>query len=71
MIRVQTTPVAVCDVCRLLDNDLTFKYCFYCGLCDSWICEKDNNDWWRRAQAFYKRRIEPTFKGDPNYKVNV
>jgi hypothetical protein len=67
MIKVQTTPLVVCDVCRILESDLTLKYCDYCGLCDSWICKQDQEAWWRRTKAFWKRRVEPNFRGDPNY----
>lgn len=70
-IRVETRPLVVCDVCRLLDNDLVLKYCGYCKLCDSNICDADVHNWWRRARAFYKRRVEPTFRGDPNYKTGT
>lgn len=69
MIRVETVPTVVCDVCRLVDGDLSLKYCYYCSLCDSWICERDNNNWWRRGKAFLIRKLEPGFKGDPSYKV--
>jgi hypothetical protein len=32
---------AICDVCRLVDRDVSYKMCFYCSLCDSNICERD------------------------------
>jgi hypothetical protein len=69
MIRVQTTPLMVCDVCRLLDADVVLKYCVYCKLCDSWLCANDKTDWWRRGKAFLKRKLESNFRGDPNYKA--
>ena len=31
----------VCDVCRLLDNDLSLKICSFCQFCSAWICEND------------------------------
>jgi hypothetical protein len=37
--------VAICDVCRLLRGDLTYKMCSYCSLCDSEICEYHNQIW--------------------------
>jgi hypothetical protein len=60
----------VCDVCRLLEGDVTPKVCGYCKLCDSNICQADMNNWWRRGKAALKRRLEPNFKGDKNYQVN-
>lgn len=69
MIRVNE--LKICDVCRLLDGDITPKICFYCGFCDSHICDADGLRWDRRARAFWKRRVEPTFKGDPNYQTNT
>ena len=71
MIQVQQGPLYVCDVCRILDGDLTPKVCHYCGLCDSLICLADENNWWRRGKAFLRRKLEPSFKGDPNYKVDA
>ena len=60
----------VCDVCRLIDNDETPKACAYCSLCDSYICQRDQSDWWRRGKAFLKRRLEKGFRGDPNYRTD-
>ena len=69
MIRVNE--LVPCDVCRLLDGDLTPKNCFYCAFCDSNICQEDGLRWDRRARAFLKRKFEATFKGDPNYQTNT
>lgn len=52
--------IAVCDVCRLIDGDITHKYCFYCSFCDSEICMADANDWGRRAHAKALRMWEKT-----------
>lgn len=41
----------ICDVCRLLDRDLRVKLCFYCPVCDAWICEDDLDKWQRRGRA--------------------
>lgn len=60
---VQTLPMRVCDVCRLVDGDLILKPCAYCGLCDSWICQEDQNRWGRRAKAALKRKLEQGYKG--------
>jgi hypothetical protein len=65
---IQTnTEVRMCDVCRLLDFDTTSKQCSYCGLCDAWICQSCNPQWGRRLKAAVKRKLEPGFRGDPNY----
>jgi hypothetical protein len=32
-----------CDVCRLVDGDVTPKKCFYCSFCKAWLC--DNCKW--------------------------
>lgn len=57
----------VCDVCRLLDEDTELKNCGFCGLCDSWICQADQTNWSRRLRAFYKRRVEPLYRGQLDY----
>jgi hypothetical protein len=67
---IQTVQMTICDVCRLLDFDCTLKLCSYCSLCDARICAADNNRWDRRFRAFIKRKLEPGFRGDPNYKIN-
>lgn len=61
----------VCDVCRVVDGDVTPKECFYCGFCKAWIC--DNCKWHlpKRAKAMTifasraVRRIHPDDK-DPD-----
>lgn len=71
-IQVQELIPHVCDVCRLIDQDLSLKPCGYCGLCDAYICKEDT-DWKnfrvasRRIRAFYRRKLEPDFKGNPDY----
>lgn len=45
----------VCDVCMLIDKDLTAKECTYCERCDAHICREDINRWDRRAAAMTKR----------------
>lgn len=67
--------VRACDVCRLLDFDCTPKLCFYCPMCDAWICQVDGQDtlkvWLtRRLPAAAKRALESGFRGDPNYVAN-
>ena len=58
-----------CDVCRLLDFDVSQKLCTYCGMCDAWICEQDSNRWLtRRIPAAIKRKREPGYRGIPNYE---
>lgn len=66
-IQVQELQLHVCDVCRLVDGDVTEKLCGFCGMCDSWICKDDTWRWDRRVRAFYKRRVEPGFKGMLDY----
>jgi len=41
----------ICDVCRLIDGDLTRKSVTYCGFCKAWMCEKCRKDPIRRARA--------------------
>jgi hypothetical protein len=67
---IQTQQQRICDVCRILDYNVVLKLCFYCSLCDAWICSSDSNRWDRRFRAFIKRKLEPGFRGDPNYKIN-
>ena len=67
---IQTQQQCVCTVCRILDHDCALKLCSYCPLCDAWICAADNNRWDRRLRAAVKRKLEPGFRGDPNYKIN-
>jgi len=47
----------VCDVCLLLDNDLTAKESTYCKNCDAWICKDDVGNWGRRAKAWRKKEV--------------
>lgn len=49
---------AVCDVCRLVDGDLSPKVCFYCSSCDSEICIEDSDRFTRRALAAMLRKEE-------------
>lgn len=45
----------VCDVCRLVDNDLTIKWCEHCTACKAWICDPCRPRMERRAMAMYYR----------------
>jgi hypothetical protein len=45
----------VCDVCRLVDGDLSVKLCDWCQSCKAWICQKDWNNWPRRSLAAIRR----------------
>jgi len=65
---IQTQQFRTCDVCRLLDYDCERKLCFYCSLCDAWICVADNNRWDRRLRAAIKRKLEPGYSGLQNYE---
>jgi len=51
---------AICDVCRLIDGDLTYKMCVYCSMCDSNICEADYSNKARRLHAMVLRKWEKT-----------
>jgi hypothetical protein len=62
-----TSQITICDVCRLLDYDVSKKLCGYCGMCSSWLCEADTNNWPRRIKAAIKRRLEPGYQGLPDY----
>ena len=64
---IQTQQQCICDVCRLLDYDCSFKLCFYCSMCDAWVCGNDTNNWPRRIKAAIKRKFEPGYKGLQNY----
>lgn len=57
----------VCDVCRLVGGDSSFKLCGYCHLCDAFICQDCINNWPRRLKAAVLRELEPGYKGIPNY----
>jgi hypothetical protein len=48
----------ICDVCRLLDGNHRQKMCFYCPVCDAWICEDDQHNWSRRGAASAKAIAE-------------
>jgi len=65
---IQTQQQHICDVCRLVDYDCTLKLCFYCSMCDAWICMSDSNRWDRRFKAAIKRKLEPGYKGLQNYE---
>lgn len=40
-----------CDVCLILDGDQSNKRCFYCSLCDKYICDACRPNLVRRADA--------------------
>lgn len=64
---IELSQSRVCDVCRLLDSDISKKICGYCSLCDAWICSGDQYKWGRRLLAAAKRRLEPDFSGQSSY----
>lgn len=53
----------ICDVCRLVDGDMSLKEGFFCPLCDSWICFNDQWRFDRRANAAIRRKFEFSYKG--------
>ena len=40
-------------------------------MCDAWICEADENKWGRRLKAALKRKLEPGYKGLPDYEKKI
>ena len=68
LVMIQTQQQRMCDVCRILDYDCSAKLCFYCPMCDAWICGPDNTRWDRRLRAAIKRKLEPGYKGLSNYE---
>jgi len=46
-----------CDVCFLLDGDLTPKEVLYCKLCDAFMCEPCRKNKWRRVGATIARQM--------------
>jgi len=65
---ISSSQIHICDVCRLLDYDVTKKLCGYCGMCDAFICEEDQSKWTRRILAAAKRKLEFGYKGLHNYE---
>jgi hypothetical protein len=65
---IQTQQQRTCDVCRILDYDCSAKLCFYCPMCDAWICLPDDKRWDRRLRAAIKRKLEPGYAGLQNYE---
>jgi hypothetical protein len=47
----------VCEVCKLLDNDLREKACQFCARCQAWICSECWNNYLRRAKAMLLRQM--------------
>ena len=47
-----------CTVCFYNDGDGRPKMCFYCPVCDAWICEHCQPNWGRRALASARRIAE-------------
>jgi len=68
---IVTQQLRACDVHRLVDFDVTPRLCFYCGLCDAWICNECAPQWGRRIKAAVKRKLEPGFRGDPMYSEKL
>ena len=60
-------PAVACDVCRLLEGNSSPKPCTYCSLCDAHICGACFRNWPRRIRAAVLRRLEPGYKGQPDY----
>jgi len=66
-----TSQITICDVHRLLDSDVEKRLCSYCGMCASWICQEDQNNWPRRIKAAIKHRLEPGYQGSSTYVEDI
>lgn len=44
----------ICDVHKLIDNDLSLRQCVWCAMCQAWICTEDIRRWDRRSRAVAK-----------------
>jgi hypothetical protein len=58
-----TAVIRHCDVCFLLDNDLTPKETMYCKMCDAFMCTPCRNSKWRRLGASISRTMRKLLKG--------
>jgi hypothetical protein len=56
---------------RIIDFDVASRECFYCGMCDAWVCAECASQWGRRIKAAVKRKLEPGFRGDPTYSERL
>lgn len=52
----------ICKVCELLDNDKTEKEGEYCEMCEAFICNECEPNWYRRAMAAIKEGIKKAVK---------
>jgi hypothetical protein len=53
-----------CDVCFLLDGDLSPKAVMYCKLCDAFMCEPCRKSPWRRLGAKIARHMRKSLNGN-------
>jgi hypothetical protein len=53
-----------CDVCYLLDGDMTPKEVMYCKMCDAFMCEPCRKNKWRRAGASIARTMRKLLHGN-------
>ncbi|HMD55582.1 MAG TPA: hypothetical protein VKJ65_13625 [Phycisphaerae bacterium] len=53
-----------CDICFLLDGDVTPKAVMYCKLCDAFMCEPCRKNKWRRAGAAIARQMRKFTHGN-------
>lgn len=35
---MRTGELQICACCKILDNDETLKECFFCKVCQAWLC---------------------------------
>lgn len=52
----------VCEVCLYMDGIKILQRCYFCDICDAWICERDKYDWFRRSETAVKKLIEKKLK---------
>jgi hypothetical protein len=57
--------LTVCEVHRILDNDLTPRDCIFCSLCNAWICMKDRHRVDRRMRAGLDKQLDRLSMGRP------
>ena len=49
---------AICDVCKIVDNDFTHKEVFYCKECNAYICTDCKCNYLRRGIAMIKSKLK-------------
>lgn len=47
----------VCEVCKVLNNDVSIKKVSYCETCNVYICKAHHRDWGARIRAAYLKKL--------------